>query len=415
MKKIIVLLFLVLLFLVFAMLFSTVVFGQTAIDFKLQEAAGFDYCFVLEKGLTQDTVAQGTFDSQGSARVLLPPEYAEHRGVGKLFLTGAKSPMVNMILNSEKEVTVGGKVNNPAYENSPENETLQRFITRQSELLTQYIAVLGNLETATGNTMIADEQKRQLEQDYEALSDAITSTPLYAGKIMQILRYLTFKGSSLGQTSEAVTEELNNFFVNELDFNDLYVSGFWRLMFDVWYENNMNNSDSLLVADARTMLNRAGIEHSRALSQSIINVFSRYSHKEYLLPAIFSEIKYPVLGQAAPAIINGTDSIAPRNALILFYDSDCGSCHNELQQLIENYALFQDNNIRIFSIAADMDKELFEYTAQKIAWQDNYSDFKGFDGVNFVNYGIFGTPTFILIDQEGIVRGRYARMNEILK
>ncbi|MCL2649957.1 MAG: hypothetical protein FWD60_13320, partial [Candidatus Azobacteroides sp.] len=84
-------------------------------------------------------------------------------------------------------------------------------------------------------------------------------------------------------------------------------------------------------------------------------------------------------------------------------------------QLIEKYALLKDNHIRIFSIAADMDKDLFEYTAQKIPWQDNYCDFKGFDSVNFVNYGIFGTPTFILIDHEGIVRGRYARVSEIVK
>lgn len=405
-------------------LFLIIVFGgllfaalkaQTAIDFKLPEAAGFDYCFVLEKGLAQDTVAHGTFDSEGNARVLLPPEYAEHRGAGKLFLTGAKNPMVNMILNSEKEVTVGGKADNPVYGNSPENETLQRFIRQQNELLQQYIAVLGNLETGIGSIMIEDAQKRQLEKDYETLSAEITSTPLYAGKIMQILRYLTFKGSSLGQTSEAVREELNNFFVNELDFNDLYVSGFWRLMFDVWYENNMTSGDSLLAADVRTMLGRVGIEHGRELSQSIINVFSRYSNKEYLLPAIFSDIKYPVLGQAAPALVNGTDSIAPRNALILFYESDCGSCQNELHELIEKYALFQDNKIRIFSISADMDKDLFEYMAQKIPWRDNYSDFKGFDGMNFVNYGIFGTPAFILIDHEGIVRGRYARMSEIVK
>ncbi|MDR1762845.1 MAG: TlpA family protein disulfide reductase, partial [Dysgonamonadaceae bacterium] len=151
-----------------------------------------------------------------------------------------------------------------------------------------------------------------------------------------------------------------------------------------------------------------------ALSQAIINVLSKYSRREYLLPEIFSDIKYPILGQAAPAIINGTDTIQPKNALIVFYDSDCGNCQNELHKIIGRYNLLKDNRIRVISIAADVNRGLFEETAQKLVWQDNLCDFRGFDGENFINYGVVGAPTLVLIDKDGIVRGRYARIEELL-
>jgi hypothetical protein len=63
----------------------------------------------------------------------------------------------------------------------------------------------------------------------------------------------------------------------------------------------------------------------------------------------------------------------------------------------------------------DKCKDVFEYTASGLPWSDKFCDFKGFDGENFRNYGIVGTPTFILTDDGGIVRGRYARLSEWLK
>ncbi|MDR1764384.1 MAG: hypothetical protein LBR64_10635, partial [Dysgonamonadaceae bacterium] len=84
-------------------------------------------------------------------------------------------------------------------------------------------------------------------------------------------------------------------------------------------------------------------------------------------------------------------------------------------KIIGRYNLLKDNRIRVISIAADVNRGLFEETAQKLVWQDNLCDFRGFDGENFVNYGVVGAPTLVLIDKDGIVRGRYARIEELLR
>ena len=57
----------------------------------------------------------------------------------------------------------------------------------------------------------------------------------------------------------------------------------------------------------------------------------------------------------------------------------------------------------MFSIARDTDGKLFETTAAKLPWKNNYCDLKGFDGENFRNYLIVGTPTLFIIDKKGVI------------
>jgi hypothetical protein len=124
----------------------------------------------------------------------------------------------------------------------------------------------------------------------------------------------------------------------------------------------------------------------------------------------------PLNGQLAPEIRRSDAStFLPRNSLILFYEADCGICRNELENLKNKYQLLTDNHIRVLSIAADLDPDIFEETSNSLPWPDKLCDYQGFDGENFLRYGIVGTPTYILTDEDGIVRGRYAQLKELLK
>jgi peroxiredoxin len=289
----------------------------------------------------------------------------------------------------------------------------------QSRIMQKYLP----LQQAKANIFPSDinfprlaDELNILEKKYADLNRQIAATPLYAGKIIKILRYLTFTASSPALPPFQTAEELKKYIVNEMNFSDLYTSGFFSAVFQVWYEANMNNPDSVLVTDAKKMLQRVDdVEINRAMSQAFINILSRYARREYLIPQIVSGINFPLNEQPAPALVINGDSILPKNALILFYDSDCGNCQNELHNLAEKYNMLKNNNIRVISIAADVDKNLFSETAQKTVWNENYCDFKGFESENFVKYGIVGTPTFILIDSNGIVRGRYAQLKELIK
>jgi thiol-disulfide isomerase/thioredoxin len=380
---------------------------QNTIRFLLPEYAGYDYVFVLERGAKRDTVADGTSDAQGRMTVAIPAEYSNYRGVGKLLFPGDKRVLVNMIVNNERDVSLTtppkiSGLDSLVYSNSPENEAINRYTTGQARLFERYMQAN------------SQKEKQDIEAEYTALNTEIARSPLYAARIMEIIRYLTASGSSFVIIPEKLQEEQKRFIAEQLNINDLYTSGFWTTFFQVWYENNLNSEDSLLVSQSRAMLNRTQDPIlNRELTQTLINSFSRYG-REDLMPQIIANVNIPLKGQAAPELAVGDSSFFPKRSLILFYETGCGNCHYELEELKKNYSRLTENKIRVISIAADVATDVFEYTAGKLPWMDKYCDFRGFDGLNFINYGIVGTPTYILTDDEGFVRGRYARLNELL-
>ncbi|MCL1932493.1 MAG: redoxin domain-containing protein [Candidatus Azobacteroides sp.] len=393
--------------------------GQT-IHISFPTYAGKEYAFYLWQGLKKDTVSSGALNKKGETQI----EIGENgfRGVGTLDF--GKSGALDVIINGEKEfsiVNISATDDRQAefgYENSPEN----RFVVERAKQQTDIFGknnVLAYIQQIYKPDepfyQAARTERSRLENQYSRLQEQLHASPLYAARLCEIFDYLNHRGSKLTMSDSEIQQERKNFVLNRLDFGVLYVSGQWEKTTAEWI-GSLTGNDSLLVAEPRQVLERISDRDLKInLTNRIMQLFAKYA-KENLLPQIGVEnLLMPVLGQPAPELILGDETWQPKNALILFYDSDCGNCRNELNQLIEKCNLFESNNLRVISIAADTDKNLFAETAQAIVWKDNYCDFKGFDGKNFVNYGVVGTPTIILIDKDGIVRGRYAQIKELFK
>ncbi|MDR1763469.1 MAG: hypothetical protein LBR64_05905, partial [Dysgonamonadaceae bacterium] len=281
-----------LIILLIALYFSNIT-SQRNIDFHFPAAKNEQCCLVLLRGMKIDTTAVGKFDGAGNCYLAVSAEDTDFCGVGKLLFTENKTLQpVNLIVCNENGVEVEiENINNPKFKNSPENEMFQDFMKRQNDLLQQYGETFGQ-SAANESFMLADAKKREIEQKYEALSREIAESPLYAARLHEIFNYLLFYGSSFSQTDDEVRAEQEKFIADKLNFKDLYNSGaaYWTQFFDAWYERNMTEPDSLFVTDARKMLERTKEpEIHLALSQAIINVLSKYSRREYLLPEIFSD------------------------------------------------------------------------------------------------------------------------------
>jgi hypothetical protein len=82
-------------------------------------------------------------------------------------------------------------------------------------------------------------------------------------------------------------------------------------------------------------------------------------------------------------------------------------------QLRGNYSLIKAKGYDVISVSADLDKETTEKTSNVFPWKEKICDYKGFEGVNFENYGIVGTPTIFVTDKEGTITGRYARLADM--
>lgn len=392
---------------------SLISFAQS-VSIQLPYYAGRDYYFCLLKGTKQDTIAIGELDAGGRVSIALPEKY---RGIGRLSIK-EYGKIWNIIISGEEQVFMGeldAREAETTFEGSPENNFLLDALFRQDKIINEYIEVTNQLQNQSLSLVLASPEQRmqEIENKYKSFRKEISANPLYAARIMEILNCLSGAGGAFSVSQDRVLEEQREFVVQNLDFNDLYTSGFWQLIFEMWIQISVN--DTSLLTDTRYILDKCNNDIRREVTQTIIRMFSKYAKDSLLAELGMQYLTMPLNGQPAPQIVTEDSLFSPKNSLIIFYETGCGNCLNELESLKLKYDLLKDNKIRVITIAADLDRNVFKKTALVFPWVDKLCDFKGFDGANFRNYGIVGTPTFILTDREGIVRGRYAQLKELLK
>jgi protein-disulfide isomerase len=119
-------------------------------------------------------------------------------------------------------------------------------------------------------------------------------------------------------------------------------------------------------------------------------------------------------GARAPQIA-GLEKPISQPAIIIFFDSDCDHCRDEIDWTIEHYKEITGKGYRVVSIASDIHENNYKMLAATFPWAqaDRLCDFKGMAGENFKNYGIIGTPTIFAIDKNGVIVGKYAKVSEI--
>ena len=116
-----------------------------------------------------------------------------------------------------------------------------------------------------------------------------------------------------------------------------------------------------------------------------------------------------------PPKIVGLQRTSYKNCLIIFFDSDCDHCRDEVSKITKNYDKLTQRGISVISVAADVDKTIYEKYSAKFLWKEKVCDFKGLSGENFNNYGIVGTPVLFLTDNEGKIIKTASGFEEIFK
>ncbi|SHG46022.1 peroxiredoxin family protein [Dysgonomonas macrotermitis] len=383
----------------------------------------WQYIFCLNYGTGQDTVKTGRFDEKGHARFSLPERYSSYRGVGVLTIPTTPKRL-GIVINGEpvliNEPAGSTDMDNKLMAISSENTYLTSTLSEQASLLQAYYYAMSGLSIRQKGDSLYDRALADTEilsGRYVSFRDSIRRSDYYSARILELLNCLSGVGSAVNISPDSVLNEQHRFLVDELDFRTLYTSGYWSLACDTWFQT-CRNDDSLLLSSSRRMLDRCkeDLPVQRELIQSLISIFSKYGKDNLLLDLGREYLTIPLNGMPAPALqLNDKVSIIPKNSLLLFYETGCGNCHKELHDLKEKYWMLESNDIRVVSISADMEREVFESSSTGFPWKDWVYDQRGFNSENFRNYGIVGTPTFILVDKEGIIRGRFAKISELLK
>lgn len=397
---------------------------------------GQEYRFWAHRGMWSDTIAVGKLDSQGKATLTLPDHLKDYRGMTQWQLSGGGG--LTMIFAGGENFTVSCDDANPSeeniiYSNTPENNYLFDRYRRQQAILAKVDAVRMAMEAYKDNNELLPVLQAELqkqEQAYNDLQKETVASPLYAARFAQIVDVTRGLPPVLGKDMAGNNQLPKDFMLKEMDMQALYTSGHWlgvMHQFSQWYMNNEEEKKKYL-SDMKILLQRTpSDEVYTALTDEIIATCERYNWYNDLvelaafLPTdgrtditkgraafLLSMIKVSN-GQKAPKLTQG--DLPTKKTILVFYDSDCGPCSEQMRELTRRYPDLQKQGYEVVSIAADTDKHQFENVDASYPWTQKYCDLQGIAGKDFQNYGVMRTPTFYVIEK-GIVKGRYATVSE---
>jgi hypothetical protein len=414
----------------FFILFCKTSFAQT-IEFHFPHLAGSEYLIYLNKGTLNDTIQRGLIDTEGRLTFTLPETNRNYTGFINWSLpVGTES----IILNNENVLVSSMDAfpdeSNIAFANSKENDFL---IKQMSELrkLFQKTEAISRVREAfdADNALYQTLQKESvlLEDMYKIKRDELTGSDLYAARYIEILNYLNGFGSYLFMSEQEKIKDNVHFISNRLDMDVLYSSGLWNYVisstFDLYPNNAVFGQDMVknlqrtrsqevfnaLASDLITICEQFGWSNAEDTIVSYLATSGKIENPTGNLWAALELNKVKPGSKAAP--IKGIKNLS--NTILIFYESGCSSCETQLDELIALYPILKEKRIRVVSIASDRDKQIFEQRSNTFPWSNKLCDFKGYEGENFINYHIMGTPTIFFIDSKGNISGRYAKLQEL--
>ena len=367
-----------------------------------------------------------------------------YRGMAALVVTGAGGIEI-IVAEPAVQIECNASVLNietVVFQHSAENRFLKHIFTSQSRYLRQQAWLKSGSELFDANSPLLSAiqpELKKVEAAMTTLNSEISASKLYAANYFRLSEYMNRLFNAEQKQNGAETTIIRKEMEESLDIASLYTSG--RL-----WENVLNFYTSLFNQTA-------GEDRQEQYAASVLRTSQRLPAPlfEAYISGCIAETERFGWNQAQDSILSGllanypsyAASLSPlqraigayltksnksmpgliglsktdkayTKTLVAFYDSDCGSCVNEMFRLVTVYPQLQEKGIRVVSVAADMDKKRYEEGIRNFPWQDKLCDFKGFESENFRNYDIIGTPTIFELDENGVVTGRYAQVEEIV-
>jgi hypothetical protein len=402
--------------------------------------AGQDWYFAAFRGAKQDTLLSGKLDEEGRAKLALPDSYKNYRGMAQWLLT--KGGGLTMIFSGNENFSVSCTEAQPSeeniiYANTSENSYLNSRYKRQQGILGKIDAMRMAVEAYENNAdllPVFNTELQKQERAYNLLQAETASNPLYAARFAQIVDLMRGLPQNLSPDMQENEKQLKEFIINQLDIEALYTSGHWSSMWEQWlswYTFDEDNHLPQLVPDAKRLLSSIrSDEVYAALAEQIVASCEKQNWYDQEIELAFyllneDRIKQPEgkiasvytllrirKGAKAPALVQGV--LPQKKVILVFYDSGCGNCTMQLGKLVTRYPELKKKGYEVVSVSADNDKGMFESYAATLPWKDKYCDFEGIAGKDFTNYGVIGTPTFYILDADGLVQGRYAQVEDII-
>ena len=420
-------------------------FSLTAqtITLSFPKFSGKEWDLILLQGLNKDTVLRGVIPDDGKVVLNIPAKRKNYAGMARWMLRNGGG--LDFVLNGESFsvecLSEEPNESNIIYTGTVENVFLNQNYHQQEEIMFKYEAVSMALKAYPEGTSLfslLSKEKKKLTQDYDDMYRELAKSPLYAARFREIVNFTRGTGESLELDEKGRAIEADNFIRNQMSWPALYTSNHWSGVIFSWAQMHslVIESDSTLVASTRQILGKLDDNLIYTdFCEQLARYFVKFG-KDSLLFELGPEVRgsgkllrYDGLlaqfqglqtGERVPDLVlpDGSEMSLISNKrstrLLMFYQSDCGHCEDELEKIKANYSTLQNAGIQVITVSGDTDKKVFQDKADSFPWAVKLFDGKGFGGPNFRNFGIAGTPTLLAVDEKGKLLRRSAQFTDML-
>lgn len=115
--------------------------------------------------------------------------------------------------------------------------------------------------------------------------------------------------------------------------------------------------------------------------------------------------------ESSKSKVKSLHKVKADKTLVVFWSSTCPHCLEEMPKLNEWAANQKD--VKVLTVSLDTDKKSFLETIAKYANLIHTCDFKGWDTEAAKSYFIAATPTFILLDKDKKILGKYSSFEQV--
>lgn len=440
-------------------LLSTFIFSQT-IEIEFPKFAGKTYEFIIFQGdKSVKLYDKDTIPKSGLIKLEIPKEYAPYSGMCRWLITGTKEGGgLDMAIPgySFKVSCLSDLPNekNIIYTGFDAVNELNRLHKEQQTIIDKYETISKAVKLYTPQHKlhrILSKEKEKQRKVFIQFSKDLKKNKNYNACFLPILNLTKGISDKLTDDYDEKAKFVNDYIVNELNYNHLYTSGHWTGIIQSWVQIHaqLYNDKERFVNDFRYINSRiSDVKIYTDWVGKVTYFLTKFSKDEFIdaiAPLVINSGKITsyegktmqvyqksLIGmQAADLIITQhigklEDNIHKNSILkykdlsneiydkflLIFYQSGCGSCEELMQKLPEKYQSLKEKRIKIITISGDESEQNFNISST-YPWEDKYCDFQGITGINFKNYAVIATPTMFLIDKNGIIEKKITSLDEI--
>ncbi len=430
----------------FIFFFTINILWAQSITMDFPKLGGKTYELYMFKAGRQIKILADKIPQSGRFVLEVPKSEAPYKGILLWLISNDKEGGGLELLVNGSDYSVSSNVEKPSKDsdiiyNSNEILEFKRMYGNQQKFLSRLMILQKGMDVYSAEDKVYDFFRTELElqtRNYIDFSGKLEQNNSFAAQYLNIVNLS--KGISVQGKSEKQLANYISSLMKHLDLKFLYHSGYWNIAIQAWiYQYNdvlsiFDFNQDFEILSKRLTSAEMYREFMKVVSEYLTEI-GRDDLIHSIAPSVIASGKISSYDDKLAAFLKGgTGTVAPDletnsgrfrlnefnangyyQTLLLFYDSGCGPCENLLNQIPGNYNFLKSKGVRIVSVSADRDEKTFKSKAMNFPWKDFYCDYKGFNGSNFKNYGVFGTPTMFLIDSKGKIILRTASLAELLK